>query len=207
MKSNRHVPLIMGLVSLGIASALFFSGLTWWKNILGAFLLVFSVTSFKTAFFASDEEMVSLTTNSFPSPDFRERTTAPHCYFTDDDENLIHSSDIIWWEKLSFKDFERMAKDDEATWITLMSHLIEQKGLSEEVAAKQVRRSLPFYYLNEDEKNNDKLVSDKADSKLPYLIKNRVIKAVATGKFTSEAISAHSSFNALARKLIVAGQI
>ena len=61
MKSNRHVPLIIGLFSIGIALWLiiYFSG--WWKFIPAVLLLAFGWPSIKTAISASDKEIRELT--------------------------------------------------------------------------------------------------------------------------------------------------
>ncbi len=58
---NRHVPLIMGIVALGLAAwlALGFSG--WWRYIPATLLLAFGWVSLKTALFASDQELKELT--------------------------------------------------------------------------------------------------------------------------------------------------
>lgn len=61
MRSNRHVPLIVGLAALAIAIylAIWVGGL-W--GILGAALLAaFGIPSIKTALFASDREVRELT--------------------------------------------------------------------------------------------------------------------------------------------------
>lgn len=61
MPGNRHVPIILGVVS--IAGALFFilyfSG--WWKFIPATLLLMFGWPSLKTGLFASNEEITELT--------------------------------------------------------------------------------------------------------------------------------------------------
>ena len=61
MSGNRHVPLICGVVCIGIAIwlALGFSG--WWWHIPGTLLLIFGWLSLKTAFSASDKEIKELT--------------------------------------------------------------------------------------------------------------------------------------------------
>lgn len=61
MSGNRHVQLIMGFVSVGIAIwfVLGFSG--WWRYIPATLLLMFGWPSLKTAIFASDKEIEELT--------------------------------------------------------------------------------------------------------------------------------------------------
>lgn len=61
MTSNRHVPLITGLVAIAAAIwlALAFSG--WWKFLAGGFLLWFGWVSLKTGIFATYREIQELT--------------------------------------------------------------------------------------------------------------------------------------------------
>lgn len=61
MSGNRHVPLIWGVVCIGIAIwlILWFSG--WWRYIPAILLFMFGWPSLKTAFFASDKEIKELT--------------------------------------------------------------------------------------------------------------------------------------------------
>lgn len=61
MSGNRHVPLIMGVVSIGIALWLIFGFSGWWRYIPATLLLMFGWPSLKTAFFASDTGIEELT--------------------------------------------------------------------------------------------------------------------------------------------------
>lgn len=60
-RSNRHVPIIWGLVSLiaTIFIVVKFDG--WWTYIVGGILLMMAFGSLKTGFFASDKEIEELT--------------------------------------------------------------------------------------------------------------------------------------------------
>ena len=73
MSSNRHVPLITGIVALGLAAwfVLGFSG--WWRYVLGTVLLAFGWVSLKTALFASDHELKELTGTGPMSEETRKR--------------------------------------------------------------------------------------------------------------------------------------
>ena len=59
--SNRHVPIILGLVSLiaAILIAIKFDG--WWVYLVGGILLMMACGALKTGFFASDKEIKELT--------------------------------------------------------------------------------------------------------------------------------------------------
>jgi len=61
MSNNRHVPLIMGILVLGLAAWLVLGFSGWWRYIPGTLLLMFGWASLKTALFASDQELKELT--------------------------------------------------------------------------------------------------------------------------------------------------
>lgn len=62
MKSNRHVPLIMGLLCLGLALWLVLGFSGWWvTSALAALPVWFGWASLKTAFRATDREIAELT--------------------------------------------------------------------------------------------------------------------------------------------------
>ena len=60
--SNRHVPLIWGIASIGSAAWLLFSGARGWAKVASFVLFLFGVFSLKTAIFASDRGIRELTT-------------------------------------------------------------------------------------------------------------------------------------------------
>jgi hypothetical protein len=61
MKSNRHVPIIYGVVFLagGLFFIFYFSG--WWKYLPAALFLFIGWGSLKTGWVASDQEIHELT--------------------------------------------------------------------------------------------------------------------------------------------------
>lgn len=60
-RSNRHVPIIWGLVSLIAAIFIVVKFIGWWTYIVGGILLMMALGSLKTGFFASDKEITELT--------------------------------------------------------------------------------------------------------------------------------------------------
>ena len=70
--TNRYVPFVTGIVSLGIAGWLAYAFDGWWKYLIGGFLLAFGWVSIKTAIFATDTEIMELTT---PGPMSKDRRT------------------------------------------------------------------------------------------------------------------------------------
>ena len=61
MASNRHVPLITGIVAIGLAAWLVLGFSGWWRYIPGTLLLAFGWVSIKTTIFASPRELQELT--------------------------------------------------------------------------------------------------------------------------------------------------
>ena len=59
--NRRAVPLIMGIVSIGLAAWIIFSFDGWWTFVVAVLLLAFGWPSLKTAFSASDKEIDELT--------------------------------------------------------------------------------------------------------------------------------------------------
>ena len=59
--SNRHVPIIIGVIAIVIAFYLVgaFSG--WWRYLFGTLFFSFGCVSLKTALFASNQEVKELT--------------------------------------------------------------------------------------------------------------------------------------------------
>ena len=55
------MPLITGIVALGLAAWLVLGFAGWWRCIPGTFLLAFGWVSLKTALFASNQELKELT--------------------------------------------------------------------------------------------------------------------------------------------------
>lgn len=73
MAGNRHVPLIMGVVSIGLATWLVLGFSGWWRYIPATLLLMFGWPSLKTAFFASDKEIEELTGTGLMSDETRKK--------------------------------------------------------------------------------------------------------------------------------------
>ena len=60
--ANRRVPFICGILAISIAAWLTLSFVGWWKYLIGTFLLAFGWVSLKTAIWATDTEIMELTT-------------------------------------------------------------------------------------------------------------------------------------------------
>ena len=73
MASNRHVPLITGVVAIGLAAWLVLGFSGWWRYIPGTLLLAFGWVSIKTAIFASPKELEELTGEGNVSEDTKRK--------------------------------------------------------------------------------------------------------------------------------------
>lgn len=61
MKSDRHVPLILGVASAAAAMFIIFKYDGWWTVAVGMVLLVFGIPSIRTGLFATSREIDELT--------------------------------------------------------------------------------------------------------------------------------------------------
>ena len=57
MKTNRHVLVILGSVSVGVAIAIMLMISEWWKYLIALPLLMFGVSSIKTGLFETDRDL------------------------------------------------------------------------------------------------------------------------------------------------------
>ena len=60
-RSNRHVPVIWGLICLVVAIFIYIKFTGWWTYIVGGILLMLAWVSLKTGLFASKKEIKELT--------------------------------------------------------------------------------------------------------------------------------------------------
>ena len=73
MASNRHIPLITGIVAIGLVAWLFLGFSGWWRYIPGTLLLAFGWVSINTAVFASQKELDELTGQSLVSEETKRK--------------------------------------------------------------------------------------------------------------------------------------
>src|SRR5882724_8328968 len=79
---------------------------------------------------------------------------------------------------------------------------IETERLPEASAAKKVRLSFPAFYWRLEHRADDKFQLGADDAKLPYVLKDRINRAVMGRVVDKQAVERASSFNALVRQLI-----
>jgi len=128
---------------------------------------------------------------------------APNLPVHPDDENLVTEYDRKWWELLSLDDCKTFEEQDNAAQFSLfLKH--KEDGLSDEEAAKRVRKAHVFYYGTLKQRDDDPLCVSKDDAKLPYILKDRVNKALMKYviKMDKKYIEAASSMNAIVRNLL-----
>jgi len=69
MASNRHVPIITGVVAMAVGLVIGLADFGWWKYIVGAFLLWYGWAALKTGISATDEDIQELTDLNKPMSD------------------------------------------------------------------------------------------------------------------------------------------
>jgi len=119
----------------------------------------------------------------------------------------VRDQDIRWW--FNMHDLERriLLKVDDVSMRSLFTKLREQDGLSEDEAAKGIRKGYPVFGDPDDTSH-----STGEDRPLPYELKNRINIFVQKRlqkdpeKFKKE-IEESSTFNALVREEVKKGNV
>lgn len=132
---------------------------------------------------------------------------APPCAIHPDDRGLVRTEDQEWWNGLSLDDCKAIEKQDNVTQIATLMSFMRDDGLQEEDAAKKVRLLFPFYYWTLGQRAEEHFQLVAADAKLPYVLKDRVNRAMTLGRIDRATLSRASSMNALVRDLIHSGQL
>ena len=140
---------------------------------------------------------------------FGRSESAPKLPIHPGDQDLVREADDIWWSTLTLKDCQTMEQQDNTTKVAALTHYIEEDGLSEEEASRQARKSFPAYYGSLEERDNEPLGFGGDDAKLPYVLKDRVNRAVVEviASMEKSEVRAASSINALIRSLIRSDKI
>jgi len=119
----------------------------------------------------------------------------------------VRDQDIRWW--FNMHDLERriLLKVDDVSIRSLFTKLIEQDGLSEDEAAKGMRKGYPVFGDPDDTSH-----STGEDRPLPYELKNRINVFVQKRlqkdpETLKKEIEESSTFNALVREEVKKGNI
>ncbi|MFH1674853.1 MAG: hypothetical protein ABIF87_15735 [Pseudomonadota bacterium] len=125
------------------------------------------------------------------------------------DKELVTEYDIKWWKSLTLDDYKALEQQDNIFRLALYMKLVEEAGLSEEEAAKQVRKSHIYYYVTLRARDDEKYGFLGEDAKLPYVLKDRANKAFVKyiRKMDKNEIESASSMNAIVRDLIRTGKV
>ena len=132
---------------------------------------------------------------------------APHCATHPDDRDLVRQQDVEWWNGLSLKECQSLQKEDDRSRLGAFRKLTETGGLSYSAAGEKVRRVFPTYYLNLEQRADEKFMLGASDAKLPYALRDRVNRALKRHLLDQQAVERASSCNALVRQLIRARRI
>jgi len=138
---------------------------------------------------------------------FGSREPAPPYAIHADDRALVKPGDIAWWNSLSLNDCQALEKEDNVFRLAAFQKFIETDRLPDAEAGKKVRLSFPTFYWRLEHRADEKFQLGADDAKLPYVLKDRINRAVMGRIVDKQAVERSSSFNALARQLIRSGRI
>ncbi len=138
---------------------------------------------------------------------FGAKRPAPPCPIHPDELDLVRPEDVEWWSGLSFENYQAWEKEDNFFRYMAFKDFVETDGLSSAEAGKKVRHFFSMFYGNLEERAEEKFNLGAADARLPYVLKDRINRAVMSGIIDKQALEQASSFNALVRQLIRSGRI
>ncbi len=139
---------------------------------------------------------------------FRARQpAAPPCAVHPDDRDLVRPEDVAWWSGLTLADCRALERQDDAQRLAAYRRLTESDGLAGAAAGEKVRLGVPTYYRTLELRDDEKFLLGARDAKLPYVLQQRVQRAVRKRVIDERALARASSFNALVRHLIRAGRL
>jgi len=124
-----------------------------------------------------------------------------------DDRDLVRSEDIEWWNSLSFQDCQTLEQEDNYFRLVAITKLTRTDGLSDGEALEKVRLLFPYYYARLETREDENFPLGSADAKLPYVLKDRINRAVKDRLVDNDAVMKASSMNAFLRELIRSGRI
>lgn len=133
---------------------------------------------------------------------FGPREPAPPCAIHVDDKALVKPEDVAWWNSMSLNDCQALQKEDNVFRLAAFQKFIETDHLPEAEAAKKVRLSFPTFYWKLEHRVDEKFQLGADDAKLPYVLKDRINRAVLGRVVDEQAVGRSSSINALIRQLI-----
>jgi hypothetical protein len=138
---------------------------------------------------------------------FGSKQPAPPCAIHNSDRVLVRDSDVAWWSGLSLDDCKAFEQQDNVTRVAALQKFMEEDGLSEEEAARKIRVTFPFYYWAIEQREDEHFPLSASDAKLPYVLKDRINRALMSRKIDRQSLSKATSFNALIRELIQSGAV
>lgn len=131
---------------------------------------------------------------------FGSKKPAPSYEIHPDDEKLIKSEDVDWWETMTTDSLKAIEQQDNVARMTAYSHFMESEGMSKEDALNEVKISFPIYYLTLTQRL-DKPFSEGEDAKLPYLLKNRINNTIVP-KISKESMNSGTHIHSIIRRLL-----
>ena len=131
---------------------------------------------------------------------FGSKKPAPSYEIHPDDEKLIKSEDVGWWETMTTDSLKAIEQQDNVARMTAYTHFMESEGMSKEDALNEVKTSFPIYYLTLTQRL-DKPFTEGEEAKLPYILKNRINNTIIP-KLSKESMSNGVHIHSLIRGLL-----
>lgn len=119
-----------------------------------------------------------------------------------DDMGLINDVDAEWWDQLTMQMIKSIDMQDNAQRLVSYNYFVDELGLSNSEASQRIKESEPLYYGKLMDRTNDELGFTGEDSKLPFILKGRINKAITNKTITKSNVTRGVSMNAMIRRLI-----
>jgi len=119
-----------------------------------------------------------------------------------DDIDLIKEVDVKWWNSLTPSAVKTIDKQVNVQYLVFIQTLVEQQGMSNDEAMQAMKGALPFYYGKLIDRDSDKFGLAGEDSKLPFILRGRVYKAISAGMLDKYMNMSGITMNAAVRRLI-----
>jgi hypothetical protein len=130
------------------------------------------------------------------------RKPAPSYEIHQNDKELIRKEDKEWWGTLTMDELKEIEKQDNASRMAAYMHFTTTNGMSKEDATKEIKKTIPVYYLTPNQRGDKDLLEDD-DANLPYILKKRIndtiISRIAYESLNKEGTHIHDLIRGLLR--------
>jgi hypothetical protein len=118
-----------------------------------------------------------------------------------EDVAMVLAEDRDWFGGLSDTDIAALGQQDNFHRYAAFLKAREE-GLAADDAARRVWRYFPYYYLDPAERGRNPLGFTGPNAELPFLLKDRINRLVASGRLTKGLADSSETMNAAIRLLL-----